>query len=155
MLLGEENELEITEVKVKLIESSNSDRLQAFCSITIDNNFVIRDLKIIEGAKGAFVAMPSRKIMERCSYCGAKNHLRAKYCNECGREWDPNKANRHKTGRRKMHADIAHPINSECRELIQSKVLEAFEEEKTRVQSGQSSPGRDNDDHMDDFHDGL
>ena len=77
--------MEITEVKVKVVESKN-DRLQAFCSITIDNCFVIRDLKIIEGAKGAFVAMPSRKIMGKCSHCGAKNHIKARFCNECGKD---------------------------------------------------------------------
>ncbi len=35
--------------------------------------FVIRDLKIIEGAKGFFVAMPSRKLTDRCGHCGTKN----------------------------------------------------------------------------------
>ena len=47
--------MEITEAKIKLMPA-RSDRLQAFCTITIDNDFVIRDIKIIEGAKGAFVA---------------------------------------------------------------------------------------------------
>ena len=50
--------LNITEVRVKLTEAKKN-RLQAFCSITIDNDFVVRDLKVIEGHKGAFVAMPS------------------------------------------------------------------------------------------------
>ena len=121
--------MEITEVKVKLVESQ-SDRLQAFCSITIDNSFVVRDLKIIEGAKGVFVAMPSRKIMERCPHCGGKNHLRAKYCNDCGKSLNSQKA---KPDKEKLHADIAHPINSECREIIQSKVLQAFQEEKAKL----------------------
>ena len=53
--------MEITEVRIKLMEdnSGSNERLQAFCSITFDDMFVIRDLKIIEGAKGFFVAMPS------------------------------------------------------------------------------------------------
>ena len=56
--------MEITEVRIKLMEdnSGSNERLQAFCSITFDDMFVIRDLKIIEGAKGFFVAMPSRKL---------------------------------------------------------------------------------------------
>jgi len=56
--------VEITEVRIKLMEdnSGSNERLQAFCSITFDDMFVIRDLKIIEGAKGFFVAMPSRKL---------------------------------------------------------------------------------------------
>ena len=60
--------MEITEVRIKLMEdnSGSNERLQAFCSITFDDMFVIRDLKIIEGAKGFFVAMPSRKLTDRC-----------------------------------------------------------------------------------------
>jgi stage V sporulation protein G len=50
--------MEITEVKVFPV---NEDRLKAYVSITIDNCFVIRDLKIIEGVGGLFVAMPSKK----------------------------------------------------------------------------------------------
>ncbi|MES2963823.1 MAG: septation regulator SpoVG [Bdellovibrionota bacterium] len=48
----------ITEVKVFPV---NEDRLKAYVSITIDNCFVVRDLKIIEGTGGLFVAMPSKK----------------------------------------------------------------------------------------------
>lgn len=48
----------VTEVKVFPV---NEDRLKAYVSITIDNCFVIRDLKIIEGNTGLFVAMPSKK----------------------------------------------------------------------------------------------
>ena len=51
----------ITEVRIKLCEENN-ERLLAFCSVTFDNSFVVRDLKIIEGTKGMFVAMPSRKL---------------------------------------------------------------------------------------------
>ena len=75
--------MEITEVRIKLTEDSD-DRLQAFCSITFDDCFVIRDLKIIEGANGPFVAMPSRKLTAHCPKCGCKNHLRAGFCNQCG-----------------------------------------------------------------------
>ena len=75
--------MEITEVRIKLMEDAG-ERLQAFCSITFDDCFVIRDLKIIEGANGPFVAMPSRKLTSHCPQCGCKNHLRAHYCNQCG-----------------------------------------------------------------------
>jgi len=120
--------VEITEAKIKLMPS-RTDRLQAFCTITIDNDFVIRDIKIIEGAKGAFVAMPSRKLTDKCPKCGGKNHLRARHCNDCGGPLDENRATRDKRGRAKLHADIAHPINSACRERIQKKILEAYEQE--------------------------
>ena len=75
--------MEVTEVRIKIIEGGG-DRLKAFCSITFDQCFVIRDLKIIEGAKGPFVAMPSRKLTAHCVECGYKNHLRAAFCNQCG-----------------------------------------------------------------------
>ena len=123
--------MEITEARIKLMPS-RSDRLQAFCTITIDDDFVIRDIKIIEGAKGAFVAMPSRKLTDKCPKCGGKNHLRARHCNDCGAKLDENRATKDKRGRAKLHADIAHPINSACRERIQKKIIEEFETEVQR-----------------------
>jgi stage V sporulation protein G len=121
----------ITEVRIKLVEENN-ERLQAFCSVTFDNAFVVRDLKIIEGTKGSFVAMPSRKLTDRCGGCGCKNHLRARFCNQCGHKLDENRAIRDADGRAKLHADIAHPINSASREVIQSAVIKAYTDEKER-----------------------
>jgi len=123
----------ITEVRIKLMEDHNeNERLQAFCSVTFDNAFVVRDLKIIEGTKGSFVAMPSRKLTDRCPQCGSKNHLRARHCNQCGSKLDEDRATRDADGRAKLHADIAHPINSACREVIQTAVLKSFQEERER-----------------------
>ncbi len=50
--------IQITEVRVSL---RNDDKLKAFVSITLDDSFVVRGLKIIKGNTGLFVAMPSRK----------------------------------------------------------------------------------------------
>src|SRR3954453_14170244 len=121
----------ITEVRIKLCEM-NSERLLAFCSVIFDNAFVVRDLKIIEGTKGVFVAMPSRKLTDRCPRCGGKNHLRARFCNQCGTRQDEKRAMRATDGRAKLHADIAHPIHSGARELVQSSVVRAYHEEKER-----------------------
>ena len=63
--------MDITEVRVKLMEDSD-DRLRAFCSVTFDDSFVVRDLKIIDGTSGPFVAMPSRKLTSHCPKCGAR-----------------------------------------------------------------------------------
>jgi len=123
--------MEITEVRVKLI-ANKDDRLKAFCSITMDNEFVVRDIKVIEGTNGYFVAMPSRKMSDHCDKCGGKNHLRAKFCNNCGVQLADNRARKDAQGRMKLHADIAHPINAECRKKIQEKVTVAFEEELER-----------------------
>ena len=141
--------MDITEVRVKLMEDSD-DRLQAFCSITIDDSFVIRDLKIIEGSNGPFVAMPSRKLTSHCPQCGTKNHLRSLYCNQCGTRLKEDRTIRDQDGRAKLYADIAHPINSQCREMIQNHVIEEYRAEVQRA----SQPGyvsRYDDDYGDSF----
>lgn len=123
--------MEVTEVKVKLVEE-NRDRLKAYCTMTLDGEFVVRDLKLIEGANGLFVAMPSRKLSDHCPSCRGKNHLRAKHCNNCGGRLDENRAGTDREGRPKLHADIAHPINSHCRERIQKAIEKAYHEELER-----------------------
>ena len=120
--------MKITEVRIKLMDDPD-DRLQAFCSITLDDSFVVRDLKIILGSNGPFVAMPSRKLTAHCSQCGCKNHLRAAYCNQCGIRLKDDLAIKDQEGRTKLYADIAHPINSECRETIQDRVIADYQRE--------------------------
>ena len=117
--------MEITEVRVKLMDDSD-DRLQAFCSVTFDDCFVVRDLKIIEGSSGPFVAMPSRKMTAHCSRCHSKNHSRAAYCNQCGQKQTLDDVSPEQDGRTKLYADIAHPINTECREMIQNRVIQEY-----------------------------
>ena len=65
--------------------------MKAIVSITLDNEFVVHDIKVIEGEKGLFIAMPSRKATDG------------------------------------EYRDIAHPINSGTRDMIQSIVLEKYE----------------------------
>ena len=120
--------MKITEVRVKLVRNKD-DRLKAFCSMTFDREFVVRDIKIIEGVGGYFVAMPSRKMSDHCERCGGKNHMRAKFCNNCGQALPPNRVKRDPKGRMKLHADIAHPINTRCRQTIQRTVIAAFKNE--------------------------
>jgi len=120
--------MEISEVRVKLIDNKD-DRLKGFCSMTIDDQFVIRDIKVIEGTSGLFVAMPSRKMSDHCGQCGGKNHLRAKFCNNCGGSLPENRAKLDAKGRMKLHADIAHPINADCRKSLQETIVTAFETE--------------------------
>ena len=66
-------------------------KMKAVVSITLDDEFVVHDIKVIEGEKGLFIAMPSRKASEG------------------------------------EYRDIAHPINSETRERIQTIILEQYE----------------------------
>jgi stage V sporulation protein G len=141
--------LEITEVRIKLMEGTE-DRLRGFCSITFDHCFVVRDLKIIQGNNGPFVAMPSRKLTSNCPKCRTKNHLRANFCNQCGFElknvpllYDP-------SGRAKLYADIAHPVNPRCREMIQRRIVDELNREiELAGQPGYRS--RYDDEYDDDF----
>ena len=55
---GESMKISITEIRISLRED---DKLKAFVSITLENAFVIRGMKIIKGSQGLFVAMPSRR----------------------------------------------------------------------------------------------
>lgn len=120
--------MDITEVRIKLMDGIQ-DRLLGFCSITFDRCFVVRDLKIIKGSRGPFVAMPSRKLTERCRGCGHKNPLRSAFCSQCGIRIVEQHPVRTPQNKAKLYADIAHPIHSECRDQIQQRVLAAYEEE--------------------------
>lgn len=51
--------MEITDVRIRKI--SNDGKMKAIVSVTFDNEFVVHDIKVIEGQNGLFIAMPSRK----------------------------------------------------------------------------------------------
>lgn len=127
--------MQLTEVRINLVQGQNN-RLKAFCSLTFDNTFVIRDVKLIEGTDGLFLAMPSRKLSDHCGRCGEKNHLRARFCNNCGQRLDESRHLRQQNGnghsRLKLHADIAHPINAQCRLEIEQRVMSAYHDELER-----------------------
>ena len=78
--------------------------------------------------------MPSRKLTTHCTQCSCKNHLRAAYCNQCGTRLKQDVTSRDQDGRAKLYADIAHPINSECREMIQERVIAEYQKELSRSQ---------------------
>ncbi|MCA9130642.1 MAG: septation protein SpoVG family protein [Planctomycetales bacterium] len=126
------NAVDITEVRIKLMEESE-DRLRAFCSITFDNCFVVRDLKIIEGTHGPFVAMPSRKLTQRCGRCGNKNYIRSNYCSNCGSKTRDKRNSSDEEYPNKLYADVAHPINQHCRDLIQNYVVQEYHLELERA----------------------
>lgn len=51
--------MQITDVRVRKV--SREGKMKAIISVTLDNEFVVHDIKVIEGEKGLFIAMPSRK----------------------------------------------------------------------------------------------
>ena len=124
--------MDITEIKIFLKEGQDK-KLKAYATLTFDNCFVVRNVKVIEGTKGMFVAMPSRKIKDPCPKCGFRNAVRSKFCNQCGASLPMSEPKVFQPGdesRQSEHKDIAHPITAECRDYIQKKVLEAYENEK-------------------------
>ena len=82
--------MQITDVRVRKV--TKEGKMRAVVSITIDDVFVVHDIKVIEVEKGLFIAMPSRKASDG------------------------------------EYRDIAHPINSETRDKIQSLILEKYQE---------------------------
>ncbi len=81
--------MNITDIRIRKIDGTG--KMKAIVSVTFDDMFVIHDMKIIEGASGLFIAMPSRKTPSG------------------------------------EYKDIAHPINSETREMIQQVILKEYE----------------------------
>lgn len=137
--------MEITEVQVKLI-GNGDERLKASCTLVVDGEFVIRDVKVIEGTSGLFVAMPSRKLTDHCPRCSSKNHLRALFCNNCGAKLAENRgvprgAGGGGPGAQQMHVEIAHPINSDCRQRLHERVISAYEQALAQHQNGKSHAG--------------
>ena len=126
--------MKITEVRIFPTESRDG-KLKAFATMTFDDWFVVRNVKIIQGNSGLFVAMPSRKAMDSCPKCHFKNVIGSKYCNQCGKQLPPHQGPAGNTDEaHSNHMDIAHPITQECRVYIQDKVLESY-----NGQAGQAS----------------
>ena len=115
----------ITEVRLDMVP--DDAKLLAFASITLDGCLVVHDLRILRGNCGIFVAMPSRKLRDRCPFCKEKNVLTAHFCNECGRHLADNRVPVADDGRQKLFADIAHPITCEGRAMINNVVLETYQ----------------------------
>ena len=117
---------QITDVKISL-SSEEKGKLRAIAAMTLDNVFVIRDIKVIDGRQGLFVAMPCSQLSERCPRCKKKNPLHNRYCANCGRPL-PNRIRIDLNMRKEEYKDIAHPICKECREYIESVIVGAYKE---------------------------
>lgn len=137
--------MKITEVRIFPKEGLDK-KLRAFATITLDDCFVVRDIKIIEGNKGYFVAMPSRRVKEPCPKCGHRNVIRSRYCNQCGAALPQLPAGDERDmdldTRQAEHKDVAHPITAECRESIQKTLIGAYlrEKEKLSERERQAAP---------------
>lgn len=117
--------MKITDVDIQAIDYNPDDKLRGFASIIIDGVFVVRDIKIIEGNQGLFAAMPSRKITTGCPGCRMKNHLHARFCNQCGGGLNPVITQGERV---KLHCDVAHPIDAATRYEIEQAILLRYRE---------------------------
>lgn len=81
--------MKISDVRIRLVNKEDN-KLKAVASITIDECFVVHDIKVIEAAEGVFIAMPSRKTNDG------------------------------------DYKDIAHPLNTETREILKEAILTAY-----------------------------
>lgn len=127
--------MEITEVRI-ILKDVQDKKLKAYATVTFDNVFVVRDIKVIQGGTGLFIAMPSRKVKYACPKCSFKNELRSKYCNQCAGLL-PVEANLQHAeevpNSQSEHRDIAHPITQSFRECLQKKVLEVYAQEVAKA----------------------
>ncbi|MFA5724659.1 MAG: SpoVG family protein [Candidatus Omnitrophota bacterium] len=126
--------MEITETKVALRDSPDK-KLKAYATVTFDNAFVVRNIKVIEGTNGLFIAMPSRKVKQPCPKCGFKNEMRSKYCNQCASAFPQSSKpveGEDSSSAQLEHKDIAHPITQSFREYLQKTILYAYEQEKAK-----------------------
>lgn len=132
--------MKITEVRIFPTESKDG-KLKAFATMTFDDWFVVRNVKVIQGNSGLFVAMPSRKAMDSCPKCRFKNVVGSKYCNQCGAQLEQKQVSQEETSEaRGAHMDIAHPISQECRVYIQDKILEAYNKEHSEPKAPGEAP---------------
>jgi stage V sporulation protein G len=120
--------MEITEIRVFPKEGQDK-KLKAYATVTFDHAFVVRNIKIIQGSSGLFIAMPSKKMKYLCPKCHFKNEVGSKFCNYCGTTIESLNQQIGSSDAKAEHRDIAHPITQEFREYLQMKILEAFEKE--------------------------
>ncbi len=131
--------MEITEVRVFLKEGQDK-KLKAYATVTFDNAFVVRNIKVIQGSSGYFIAMPSRKLKLSCPKCHFKNEVGSKFCNQCGGGIHPQAVgDLEDRDAKSEHRDIAHPITQDFREYLQNKILEAFNQEMSKGPSESAS----------------
>ncbi|HQP10354.1 MAG TPA: septation protein SpoVG family protein [Candidatus Omnitrophota bacterium] len=120
--------MEITEIRVFQKEGQDK-KLKAYTTVTFDDVFVVRNIKVIQGSNGLFIAMPSRKMKRLCPQCHFKNEVGSKFCNHCGTPIKPEDPNAELPDAKTEHRDIAHPITQQFREYLQTKILETYEKE--------------------------
>jgi len=131
--------MEITEIRIFPKEGQDK-KLKAYTTVTFDNSFVVRNIKVIQGSSGLFIAMPSRKMKTSCPKCHFKNEIGSRFCNHCGTAIPSDNTQTHEGDDKAEHRDIAHPITQQFREYLQTNILEAYNKETAKTISSSGSP---------------
>lgn len=127
--------MELTDIRI-FIPNIRSQRLLAFASVTLDNSLVVKEIRVLDGRDGWFISMPARKKDCRCIGCYTKNHMLAKFCNECGVGLPQQPvASVEGHAKRGLYEDIVHPITPDFRAILQDAVLDAYEAELERLKN--------------------
>lgn len=95
--------MQITDIRVRKL--TKEGKMKAVVSVTFDDVFVVHDIKVIDGDKGLFIAMPSRRAGDG------------------------------------EYRDIAHPINSDMRDRLQSEILAKYEEAVKEIRENETAEG--------------
>lgn len=93
--------MQITDIRVRKL--TKEGKMKAVVSVTFDDVFVVHDIKVIDGDKGLFIAMPSRRAGDG------------------------------------EYRDIAHPINSDMRDRLQSEILAKYEEAVKEIRENEAA----------------
>ena len=93
--------MQITDIRVRKL--TKEGKMKAVVSVTFDDVFVVHDIKVIDGDKGLFIAMPSRRAGDG------------------------------------EYRDIAHPINSDMRDRLQSEILAKYEEAVKEIRDNETA----------------
>ena len=123
--------MKITETRI-FVKEGQDKKLKAYATVTFDDAFVVRNIKVIQGATGMFIAMPSRKLKGPCARCSFKNEVGSKFCNQCGAELKIISEDEMARDAKAEHRDIAHPISQEFRDYLQSEIIKAYLAEEQR-----------------------
>ena len=132
--------MDITEIRVFPKEGQDK-KLKAYTTVTFDNAFVVRNIKVIQGSSGLFIAMPSRKMKNPCPKCHFKNEVGSRFCNHCAASLPASSAPVATPEAKAEHRDIAHPITQQFRDYLQKKILEAYEKEVAQPHAGHKHGG--------------
>jgi stage V sporulation protein G len=103
---------------VEIILPKSTEKLLAYVTITVDDMFVVKDIRIINGKDRLVVAMPDKQRSTPCEHCSYRIRQWDKFCPRCGKPL---------AFRTIEFVDVCHPINNDCRVEIDRVVLEKYQ----------------------------